>query len=77
MYINGNAFHDPLRLSVSTKAQLLEETLKSSRSSFSNKLKDKFKVCVSGGGEWRYLDLLPRDGKTDTLQLTSLTIYNN
>ncbi|KAL8436732.1 hypothetical protein Efla_002164 [Eimeria flavescens] len=62
VYINGNAFHDPLRVSVSIPAVLLSETLRKKNSDFCKKLKTEYKVCVSGGGDWRYLDLLPKEG---------------
>ncbi|KAL8274118.1 hypothetical protein Esti_001960 [Eimeria stiedai] len=62
VYINGNAFHDPLRVSVSIPTALLTEHLENPNSSFCKKLKKEYKVCVSGGGDWRYLDLLPKEG---------------
>lgn len=62
VYINGNAFHDPLRVSVSIPTRLLEEALDDPHSSFCIRLKNDFKVCVSGGGDWRYMDLLPKEG---------------
>lgn len=27
------------------------------------------KICVSGGGDWRYLDILPKNGMETTLRL--------
>lgn len=62
VYINGNSFHDPLRLSVSIPTSLLEEEIRNPNSSFCSKLEKDYKVCVSGAGDWRYLDLLPKDG---------------
>ncbi|KAL8450463.1 hypothetical protein Emed_002551 [Eimeria media] len=62
VYINGNAFHDPLRVSVSIPTALLAEYLGNPNSRFCKKLKKDYKVCVSGGGDWRYLDLLPKGG---------------
>ncbi|KAL8447998.1 hypothetical protein Emag_004112 [Eimeria magna] len=62
VYINGDAFHDPLRISVSIPTALLAEYLGNSNSRFCRKLKRDYKVCVSGGGDWRYLDLLPKEG---------------
>ncbi|KAL8434431.1 hypothetical protein ACSSS7_003162 [Eimeria intestinalis] len=62
VYINGNAFHDPLRVSVSIPAALLAEYLGNPNSRFCEILKKDYKVCVSGGGDWRYLDLLPKEG---------------
>ncbi|XP_026192399.1 sucrose-phosphatase 2 [Cyclospora cayetanensis] len=61
-YINGNAFHDPMRLSVSIPVSLLEQHIKDPHSSFCSQLKRGYKVCISGGGDWRYLDLLPKNG---------------
>ena len=66
VYINGNTFHDPLRLSVSIKYYLLNEKLREQNkrsSSFYDLIKTKYKICVSGAGDWRFLDLLPRGGK--------------
>lgn len=62
IYINGNSFHDPLRLSVSIPTSVLEEKIRDPNSSFCSKLERDYKVCVSGAGDWRYLDLLPKDG---------------
>lgn len=66
VYVNGNAFHDPLRLSVSVPAGVLREALADRDSSFCQNIKQNYKICVSGGGEWMYLDLLPKHG-TDSL----------
>ncbi|CBZ55833.1 conserved hypothetical protein [Neospora caninum Liverpool] len=87
-HVNGNAFYDPFRLSVSVPLNLVHAALHAPPSktdactspdlqptqngqpteatavAYLRSLIDSRskKVCVSGGGDWRYLDILPKAG---------------
>ncbi|KEP59913.1 UNVERIFIED_CONTAM: Sucrose-6F-phosphate phosphohydrolase [Hammondia hammondi] len=89
-HVNGNAFYDPYRLSVSVPLDLVHAALHTPPSTsdsetspavacqaqqngtateatavaYLRSLIDSHskKICVSGGGDWRYLDILPRAG---------------
>lgn len=56
-YINGNSFHDPLRLSVSVKAEFALKVYEEIQTN-----KKSYRFAISGQGLWRYLDILPEKG---------------
>lgn len=83
LYINGNIYHDPWRLSVLVRTKEIaaladdgddtdvDENLEvdtTPRDAYTDGFKalmrhfDGYKLLISGQGDWRYLDLLPKSG---------------